>query len=72
MAKNPIFTNNNLIFELPSSHTLQGFIVVFFCFIQFVAQLVIPSEDNRDISKQNTRILGECSLDLSPFALQPT
>lgn len=26
----------------------------------------------REIGKQNTKILGECSLDLSPFALQPS
>lgn len=32
--------------------------------------MLLPSEDNG--SKQSTRVLGECSLDLSPFALQPT
>ena len=34
--------------------------------------MALNSEDNKDLRKQNVRGLGECSLDLSPFALQPT
>ena len=41
-------------------------------FIQFAAHMVLPSQEGRELATQSTRVLGECSLDLSPFALQPT
>ena len=33
---------------------------------------MLISDETGQSGKQSTRTLGECSLDLSPFALQPT
>lgn len=41
--------------------------------MQFVTHILVDdSEYSRGNDKVTTKILGECSLDLSPFALQPS
>ena len=55
LAKNPIFTNNNLIFDLPSSHTLQGFVIVsaFLCSLLPIWPLLL-----KRIDRLGSRMLG--------------
>ena len=55
LARNPIFTNNNLIFDLPSSHTLQGFVIVSALLCSLLPIWPLPL---KRIDKLASRMLG--------------
>lgn len=44
-VRNPLFTTNCMIFDLPSNMTLQGVVIVIFTLFQFVAHVLMQENE---------------------------